>query len=408
LGTSRECERRDAGGWCGVRDGECADGIVVRCPIDKCESAIARASSAGNGLSDEVMQSCSRSTAAAGGDEAAEAELLFAQVARVLAWMRRGEVLPTLRRGSRRWARLDAGTPIQHSVASACPHELRRKHRAENGVDALAWERPGVPSTAACGSGVLGNRRPRLPMPASVHGVRHRRLFCRRRRQRQWHPTPPRLRQRRRCSRRRQRACTRSAVRAGLPPRTAACSIRPDALCRRRRPARRGRPHRRRSAPGHGLTPVTSGLGPGFPHAPSAPGSLPAPLCACAGTGPARAAYLLWPTGRSSLAASGAAVAPSRPCGPVPYPIPCGGLPHAPASSCASTRHRLRCARRGTPAVRCLLQAGPSSLAGIATAAPNQEAVAPVHPPAPPCAQACCCARLRRDAAAHAERDCRK
>ncbi len=82
---------------------ECADGIVVRYPVNKCDSAIARASSAGNGLSTEVMQSCSRSTAAADGDEAAAAELLFAQVARVLAWMRRGEVLPTLRPGTGGW-----------------------------------------------------------------------------------------------------------------------------------------------------------------------------------------------------------------------------------------------------------------------------------------------------------------
>ena len=75
---------------------ECADGIVVRYPVDKCESAIARASSAGNELSAELEASCSRSTAAAGGDDPAEAERLFAQVARVLAWIRRGEVLPTL------------------------------------------------------------------------------------------------------------------------------------------------------------------------------------------------------------------------------------------------------------------------------------------------------------------------
>ena len=110
---------------------ECAVGIVVRYPVDKCESAIARASSAGNELSSELKESCSRSTAAAGGDDSAEAELLFAQVALVLAWMRRGEVLPTARPGTRRWARLDAGTPIQHSVASACPRALRRKHRTE-------------------------------------------------------------------------------------------------------------------------------------------------------------------------------------------------------------------------------------------------------------------------------------
>ena len=31
---------------------------------------------------------------------------------------------------------------------------------------------------AAFGRCVLGKRRPRLPMPASVHGVRHRRLLC--------------------------------------------------------------------------------------------------------------------------------------------------------------------------------------------------------------------------------------
>ena len=79
-----------------------------------------------------MEESFSRSTAAAGGEEAAEAELLFVQVARVLAWMRRGEVPPTLRPGTRRWACLDAGTPIQHSVASACPHKLRRKHLIEN------------------------------------------------------------------------------------------------------------------------------------------------------------------------------------------------------------------------------------------------------------------------------------
>jgi hypothetical protein len=200
--------------------GECADGIVVRYPVDKCESAIADASSADNRLSDEVEASCSRSTTAAGGNDPAEAERLFAQVARVLAWMRRGEVLSTLRRGTRRWACVDAKTPIQHSVASAYPHELRRKHRTENA------------------------------------------------------PT-------------------------------------------------------------------------------------------------------------------------SRPCA---VPIPFRGLPHAPASSCscASARHRLRCASRGTPAVRCLLQAGPSSLAAIAPAAPSQEAVAPVHPPAPPCAHACCGAMLQR------------
>jgi hypothetical protein len=111
---------------------ECADGIVVRYPVDEGERNSARASSAGNGLSAELEKSCSRSTTAAGGDDPAEAELLFAQVARVLAWMRQGEVLPTLRPGTRRWACLDAGTPIQHSVASACPRALRRKHRAEN------------------------------------------------------------------------------------------------------------------------------------------------------------------------------------------------------------------------------------------------------------------------------------
>ncbi len=111
---------------------ECAVGILVRYPVDNCESAIARASSLGNGLSAELEESCSRSTTAAGGDDPAEAELLFAQVARVFAWIRRGEVLPTLRPGSRRWARLDAGLPIQHSVASACPHKLRRKHLIEN------------------------------------------------------------------------------------------------------------------------------------------------------------------------------------------------------------------------------------------------------------------------------------
>ena len=74
---------------------ECADGIVVRYPVDKGERNIAITSSAGNGLSDEMMESCSRSTTAAGGDDPAGAELLFAQVVRVLAWMRRGEVRPT-------------------------------------------------------------------------------------------------------------------------------------------------------------------------------------------------------------------------------------------------------------------------------------------------------------------------
>jgi hypothetical protein len=72
--------------------------------LDKGEWNIAGASSAGNGLSDEVMQSCSRSLTAPDGDDATQAELLFAQVALVLAWMRRGEVLPTLRPGTRRWA----------------------------------------------------------------------------------------------------------------------------------------------------------------------------------------------------------------------------------------------------------------------------------------------------------------
>ena len=111
---------------------EFAVGVVVRYPVDKGESASARASSAGNGLSAELEKSCSRSTTAAGGDDPAEAELQFAQVARVFAWMRRGVVLPTLRPSTRRWACLDAGTPIQHSVASACPHKLRRKHLIEN------------------------------------------------------------------------------------------------------------------------------------------------------------------------------------------------------------------------------------------------------------------------------------
>ena len=91
---------------------ECAVGIVVRYPVDNCESAIARASIADNGLSAELEESCSRSTAAAGGDDQAEAELLFVQVARVFAWMRQGEVPPTARPGKRRLARLDAGTGI--------------------------------------------------------------------------------------------------------------------------------------------------------------------------------------------------------------------------------------------------------------------------------------------------------
>jgi hypothetical protein len=79
-----------------------------------------------------LMKSGSRSTTATGGDHAAEAELQFAQVARVLASMRQGEVPPTVRPGTRQRARLDAGTPIQHSVASAYPRSLRRKHVARS------------------------------------------------------------------------------------------------------------------------------------------------------------------------------------------------------------------------------------------------------------------------------------
>jgi hypothetical protein len=58
-----------------------------------------------------VEESCSRSTTAAGGDEADQAERQFAQVARVFAWMRQGKVPPTVRPGTPRRRNTDRVRP---------------------------------------------------------------------------------------------------------------------------------------------------------------------------------------------------------------------------------------------------------------------------------------------------------
>jgi hypothetical protein len=116
------------------------------------------------------------------------------------------------------------------------------------------------------------------------------------------------------------------------------------------------------------------------------------------------------PTGRGCLPARGAAVARSRPCGPVPYPTPCRGLPHAlqpwhpPASTWprVSARHRLRYLLREPGHPRSALRA-----AGGAEQ-PRRHRRGRSQPrsgcsgpsPAPPCAHA----RLRREAAARRAR----